>query len=79
MATSNKTQAAQVYFPVDVYFQIKYVAKKADKPLATWIREVVMKELNKTSKKRKKFSDFPTFSGGGGDGCQDIDKIVYGL
>lgn len=76
-----KTQAAQVYFPKHVYFEIKLAAKDEDKAAAAWIRDVVMKELKKKKKKMKKFSDMPSFSFPDVDPftSEEIDKIVYKL
>lgn len=77
----NKTQAAQVYFPKSVYFQIKMRATAEKKPTATWIRDVVIQELGNQKKKARKFSDLPTFSVPEFKNFkpEDIDKIVYDL
>ena len=76
----KKTQAAQVYFPVDLYWEIKLIAGEEDKPTATWIRDVVTKEVEKARKKRKPFSEMPTFSNWKSDDpyiSEKIDEIVY--
>ncbi|MDZ4245205.1 MAG: hypothetical protein U1D98_04780 [Candidatus Gracilibacteria bacterium] len=77
----NKTQAAQVYFPKSVYFKIKIEAKREDKPMAAWIRDIVLKELEKKNKGKKRLSDLKTFSVPEFKGFkpEDIDKIVYEL
>ncbi len=58
----KKIQAAQVYFPIEIYMKAKLISKNEGKPLATWVRELVVKEVNRKSKDSKKFSDLPTFS-----------------
>ena len=75
----KKMQAAQVYFPVDVYFEIKQIAQKEEKPLAEWVREVVLKEIKTHKKKRSKFSDLKTFSWEKKkhNTSENIDKILY--
>lgn len=73
----KKTQAAQVYFPKSVYFQIKMRATAEKKPAATWIRDVVIQELGKPKKRGKRFSDLKTFSFPGVDPytSEKIDQI----
>jgi len=75
---SKKTQAAQVYFPIDVYFEIKQVASKENKPMAEWIRDVVIKEMK--TKGKKKFTTLPKFSWGKKKSniSEKIDEIIYG-
>lgn len=78
LTRSKKTQAAQVYFPVDVYFEIKQVALKENKPIAQWIRDVVIKEME--TKSKKKFTTLPKFSWGKKKSnlSEKIDEIIYG-
>ena len=75
----SKTQAAQVYFPKMIYFQIKLRAARENKPTAAWIRDVAMKELKKDTKPKRRLSDMPTFSLKEFKKFkpEDIDKIVY--
>lgn len=77
----NKTQAAQVYFPKSVYFQIKMRASQVNQPTTAWIRNIVIQELGKQKRKAKKLSDMPTFSVPEFKNFkpEDIDKIVYDL
>lgn len=79
IGAKKKTQAAQVYFPVDVYYQIKFISEREGKPMAAWIRDVVNKEVAKKRKKKMKMSDLPTFSHPGADPytSEKIDEIVY--
>lgn len=75
---NKKTQAAQVYFPVELYMRLKLRSSQDGLPLATWIRNVVQTELERSSKKKeKKFSDLPTFAMGGGINSEKLDKIIY--
>ncbi len=77
--TKKKTQAAQVYFPADLYLEIKLVSNKEGKAMASWIREVVTKEVKKHRKKKMQFSDLPTFSHKDVDPylSEKIDEVVY--
>lgn len=76
---SMKQQAAQVYFPLPVYMEIKVLAQKEGQPMAAWVRNVVMKEIKKKHPKRLKLSEMPTFSWPEKEQIspEDIDKIVY--
>lgn len=78
LVKSKKTQAAQVYFPIDVYFEIKQIASKESKPMAEWIRDVVIKEME--TKGKKKFTALRKFSWGKKKSnlSEKIDEIVYG-
>ncbi|MEK7145839.1 MAG: hypothetical protein AAB802_01505 [Patescibacteria group bacterium] len=75
----KKTQAAQVYFPVSLYYEIKLIAEKEQKPLAAWIRDVVKKEVKTHHKGRAKLSDMPTFDWktGPADLSERIDEFLY--
>ena len=74
-----KQQAAQVYFPADLYLQIKQVAAEAGLPMAAWIREIVTEEVQKGQKRRKKLSELPSFTWGKEtDVSERIDEILYG-
>lgn len=74
----KKTQAAQVYFPIEIYVQIKQVAKSENKALATWVRDLVVKELDK-GPKRKKLTDLPSFKLNlPRNASETIDDILYG-
>lgn len=77
----NKTQAAQVYFPKSVYFQIKMRATQEKKPAAAWIRDIVIQELGKPKKGGKRLSDLKTFSFPGVDPytSEKIDQIIYDI
>ncbi|PIQ78866.1 hypothetical protein COV81_03990 [Candidatus Peregrinibacteria bacterium CG11_big_fil_rev_8_21_14_0_20_41_10] len=74
-----KQQAAQVYFPKNVYIKIKQIAKKENKPLAAWIRDVVQQQLAQENRQRKKLSDLPTFTWDVEDKnlSENIDKYIY--
>ena len=77
----DKNQAVQLYFPKSVYLEIKLNAAQKKKPAATWMKEIIVKELKKNSGKKPKFSDMPTFSFPEFKNFkpEDIDKIVYGV
>ncbi len=76
----KKMQAAQVYFPCDMYFRLKRLAKNENKPFARWFRDLAEKELKKKEPKRMKFSDMPFMKWKDPDPftSQKIDEIVYG-
>ena len=78
-ATKKKTQAAQVYFPVDLYLQMKALAAKENKALAAWIRDLALKELDKSQAKKQSFSDLPSFNWPGlpDDLSENIDASIY--
>lgn len=75
----KKIQAAQVYFPVSLYYEIKLIAEKEQKPLAAWIRDVVQKEVKAHQKGRAKLTDMPTFKLAGvePDLSERIDEFIY--
>lgn len=75
-----KHQAAQVYFPVGLYMQIKVLAAQEGKPMAAWMRDLAEKEVAKQFKKRKSLADMPVYSFPGleTDISQRVDEIVYG-
>ncbi len=76
-----KQQAAQVYFPSPLYFQIKQIAQEEGQPMATWVRDLVIKEVEKRRKKRPKFSELPTFAWKHIDDphlSEHIDQVIYG-
>lgn len=79
MISTKKVQAAQVYFPVQIYIQIKQIALDEGKPMATWVRDLVVKEVKKKSPKRKTWADISTFSWPEKDHqlSQHIDDIIY--
>lgn len=73
-----KQQAAQVYFPVGLYMQIKVLAAQDGKPMAAWMRDLAEKEVAKQFKKRKSLADMPVFCWGKDPTVsQHIDEIVY--
>lgn len=76
-----KQQAAQVYFPVATYLQIKVLAKKENVSLASWIRDAVEEKAKKSQKHQKKITDWPTFKWGkkNDDTSNNIDKIAYDI
>lgn len=76
-----KKQAAQVYYDLPEYIKLKIFAKKKKKkPLATWIRDVTLREYEKENKTKKKLIDLPTFNWDVGDRnlSEHIDDVVYG-
>lgn len=75
-----KQQAAQVYFPLPVYVQMKQIALKKEKPLATWIREVMTAVTEKEMRKKKDLVDLPSFIWAEDDPylSEHIDDILYG-
>lgn len=78
-AKKEKMQAAQVYFPKSVYFEIRLKARKEGKAIAEWIRDASIQKLEVKSKKKKlKFKGFsiPEFKD---FEPNEIDKIVYEL
>lgn len=77
----EKNQAVQLFFPKSMYLEIKLNAAQKKKPAATWMKDVIQKELEKDKAKRPKFSDMPTFSFPELKPFkpEDIDKIVYKL
>lgn len=76
-----KQQAAQVYYPKGAYLQLKIVAAEEGKPLASWIRDVTLREMEKKLKKKKSLSQMKTYSFPGVDPgtSQKVDEIVYGI
>ncbi len=79
MGASKKVQAAQVYFSTDLYMKAKLISRSEGKPLAAWVRELVVKEVNRKSKSHKKFSDLPTFSWENVDPnlSEKLDDVLY--
>jgi hypothetical protein len=74
-----KQQAAQVYFPIGLYLQIKSIAASEGKPMAAWMRDLAEKEVVKQFKQKKSLSEMPTYSWGSDPTVsQNVDKIVYG-
>jgi len=75
-----KQQAAQVYFPLPLYMEIKQIALEEGVPFAALVRETMEKRVKKGSKKRKSLADLPTYSFPGieTDISQRVDEIVYG-
>jgi hypothetical protein len=73
------TQAAQVYFPIEDYFEIKQIAQEEGVPLAAWIRKLALKEVKKHASKKSKFSDLPTFKWKGPQKnlSEHIDQVLY--
>ncbi len=72
-------QAAQVYFPVSLYVQIKARAAEEGKPMAAWVRDLVAEEIEGVHKKKKPMSQMKTFSWSDDPTIsQRIDEIVYG-
>lgn len=74
-----KQQAAQVYFPIGLYIQIKALAASEGKPMASWMRDLAEKEVVKQLKKRKSLADMPVYSFPDieTDISQRVDEIVY--
>lgn len=75
-----KQQAAQVYFPLPVYIQMKQIALKKGKPLAGWIREVMMEQVETTIKTASDLADLTAFKWPDGDPSlsEHIDDSLYG-
>ena len=72
----------QVYFEQDAIFAINQAAAKKGIPVAEFIRNTVLKDLNMapTGKKEKPFTHkFRTFNLGGGLTNKEMDKLIYGL
>lgn len=74
-----KQQAAQVYFPIDLYMQIKVISTQEGKPMAAWVRDLAEKEVTKKMKKKKSLADMPVYSFPGieTDISQRVDEFVY--
>lgn len=82
MNSQTKTsQAAQVYFPVEMYIAIKEIAKDENKAIAEWIRDIISKELKKKQRKKVSLTDLPTFNWKTKENniSEKIDEIVYEL
>lgn len=75
-----KQQAAQVYFPLSMYLEIKQIALQEKKSMAAWVREVVEKEVKKVNSKRTSLIDMPTYSWASDDPyvSDKVDDILYG-
>ncbi len=74
-----KQQAAQVYFPIALYMQIKTIAAAEGKPMAAWMRDLAQKEVVKQLRKKKSLADMPVYSWGDDPTVsQNVDQIVYG-
>ena len=75
-----KQQAAQVYFPLPMYFQIKVIAKNENKAMAEWIRDTVTKAVEKKRKNKRKLNDLHSFSWKSDDIklSEHLDDIIYG-
>lgn len=75
----TKTQPAQVYFPMDMYIEIKKISKNENKAIAEWIRDIVSKEVWKKQQKKKAFSSLPTFNWETKEKniSEKIDQIIY--
>lgn len=74
-----KQQAAQVYFPVTLYLEMKHIAKEEGLPMAAWVREIVEKEVRKKNSKKKSLIDLPVFDWAEGepDLSERIDETLY--
>jgi len=74
-----KQQAAQVYFPVDLYMQIKLISAREGKAMAAWMRDLAEKEVTKKMKKKKSLADMPVYSFPSieTDISQRVDEFVY--
>lgn len=74
-----KQQAAQVYFPIDLYMQIKVISAQEGKAMAAWMRDLAEKEVAKKMKKKKSLADMPVYSFPGieTDVSQRVDEFVY--
>jgi len=79
---SRKVQAAQVYFPMHIYLQIKQIAADEGKPMAAWVRDIVTKEIvgKKKNAKKNAWANVPSFSWPETDHrlSQHVDDIIYG-
>lgn len=77
---SRKVQAAQVYFPMHIYLQIKQIAADEGKPMAAWVRNVVLNEVKKKNSKKNAWANIPSFSWPETDHrlSQHVDDIIYG-
>lgn len=75
----------QVYFPLNLYRQIKRTAKKESKSSAQIIREAVELYLEREKEKEIDWENDPIFklvgiaSSGLGDLAENHDKYLYGI
>ncbi len=74
-----KQQAAQVYFSLPAYLELKSIAASHGKPFATWARDVLAQEAVKENLQKKSLADMPSSSWGGDDPylSEHIDEILY--
>jgi len=82
MFKTKKTQAAQVYFPMEEYIEIKFLALKKGKTIAEWIREASREKKEKEIKKKKHtlYDLAGIIKTTPNEDCSDIseiDRIVY--
>lgn len=77
---SQRTQAAQVYFPRDKYEQIKLMASQSNQSIAGWIRQLALQELDRAQVKRTKLTELPAYklSAPGSDTSSRVKELLYG-
>jgi hypothetical protein len=72
----------QVYFEQDAVFAIDQAAAKLKIPVAEYIRNTVLKDLNmgpKSKIEKPCTHKFKTFDLGGGLTNEEMDKLIYGI
>ena len=79
MGNTKKVQAAQFYLSTDIYLQVKVIAERQGKPMAGWVRDLVLKELEQEKVKVVRFSSLPVYSWEKKKHSvsENIDKILY--
>jgi hypothetical protein len=79
MATAM--QAGQYYLPVDVYQDLKNLAKRKGISLAALIREASVEKLERSRIQKTSIKNLPAFAfeplGNPKDGALQIDKYLY--
>jgi hypothetical protein len=75
-----KQQAAQIYFPLATYLEIKSIATAYGKPFATWARDVLVKEAQKENRKKTSLADIKFFDKSTNDPhlSEHINDVLYG-
>lgn len=75
-----KQQAAQVYFPISLYMEIKQISGQEGTSMAAWIRELASREIKKKNLKKKSLANLPTFQWAEDEPnlSEHIDDVLYG-
>ena len=75
------SSTTQFNFPIQkgLYLQIKMLAAQEGKPMAAWMRDLAMREVQRKMKKKKSLADMPVYSFPGieKDISQRVDEFVY--